>query len=258
MAFTNNVPTVPASQAGQVRPYQAQGTNTNNSAYGSGFNQNFYNPAGQFTGLFGMGGNLGSLGGSLGGALGGLFGDYKNPGAEQMKYLNQLAGTITPYYQPFINFGLDAGNQLMPQFQNLINDPSSVMNKIGKSFQSSPGFQFQVDQASRAANNTAAAGGMLGTPQNQQFVADTTQNLAARDYDNYMTKALGLFGQGLTGLGNMFNTGYQASDALSGNLSQALIAQANAAAAAAQAQNQQENSKWSGIGGLASGIMSLF
>ena len=70
----------------------------------------------------------------------------------------------------------------------MVNDPNALYSKFGQGFQQSPGYKFQVDQATNAANSAASAGGMLGTPAEQQQLAGTVGGLANQDFYNYMNQ----------------------------------------------------------------------
>lgn len=210
---------------------------------------------------FGSGGmNWSSMGSGLAGILGGLWGmgQDNNPADAGMPYLNQIGSTITPYYQPY----MDAGKSMIPgleaQYGQLVNNPGAVMNHIGQSFQQSPGYQFQVNQALNAANRAAAAGGTLGTPMEQQGIASTVNGLANQDYYNYLNHALGMYGQGLGGMSHMFDTGFMASNGLANNLAQALSAQAQMAYAGQASQNQANNGFMGDIMGGIGSIASSF
>src|SRR6266852_1856800 len=97
------------------------------------------------------------------GALGGLM-SYDNPSEGAMPYLNQIKDTMTPYYDPYINAGKQALPTLQSQYQQLLSDPTALLRSIGGQYQQSPGYQFQVDQMTRGANQAAAAAGMSGSP----------------------------------------------------------------------------------------------
>lgn len=197
----------------------------------------------------------------IGAALGGLFGgsSYKNPADAAQGYLNQIPGTITPYYQPFINAGNQSRDVLMGQYGDLVNDPGQKFAQFGQGFQQSPGYQFQYNQGMNAANSAAGAGGMLGTPMHQQNAASMASNLANQDYYNYMNNIMGMYNTGLGGYGNMHQTGYNASNELAQSLAASLTNQAGMAYAG---QNNQNANKGSGmdniIGGLTGALGSFF
>jgi hypothetical protein len=133
----------------------------------------------------------------------------------------------------------------------MMNDPSGLMNKFGQGYKQSPGYQFQVNQATGAANNAASAGGMLGSPMHQQNTANMVNNLANQDYNQYLSHALGLYGQGLAGQQGIYNTGAQVSGNLGENLSNSLMNQGNLAYSNSMNQNQMGMNFLGGLAGLA-------
>jgi hypothetical protein len=223
---------------------------------------------------FGIASGLGGIGAGLAGMMGGS----NNPYDDASKYYNQIPGAMSPYYSPYINAGHGALNQLQGQYGNmmgnyqglqgqynqLMNDPNGMMNKIGQGYQKSPGFDFQMGQGMNAANNAAATGGMLGSPQHQQQAATMSEGLANQDYYNYMNHALGMYNTGLQGNQGMFNQGlagmqglnqmgYNASNEYGMDIGNSLMNQGNMAYSGAAAQNQARGSQWGDVfGGLAS------
>ncbi len=181
---------------------------------------------------------------------------YANPADSAMGYLNQIPGTISPYYQPYINAGTGALNTLTGQYTNLINNPTQTMNQIGGTYQASPGYQWQVDQATSAANNAAAAGGMAGSPAEQQQLATTTNQLANQDYWNYVNHGMQQYNTGLSGEQDINHMGYQASNELAQSLANALMSQAKLSYAGTANQNMMKQGTQGaqdsmGINGLA-------
>lgn len=162
----------------------------------------------------------------------------KDPSKAANKYLEQIPGTIKPYYDPYIN----AGNRALPNLENqygrMTSDPGSLYNELGKGYQKSPGYDFALKQALGSANSAAASGGMAGSPMHEQWAMDTSSGLASRDFDKYMQEILGLYGQGLQGEEGLYKTGFGASDALSRALSENLQNQGSNAAAGAQWKNK--------------------
>lgn len=179
-------------------------------------------------------------GGVVGGVLGGFFGGggATNPADAAQPYLDRIPGTITPYYQPYIDAGKQAMGQVMPQYQNLMNNPGQFMNNMGKDFQASPGYQYQVDQATNASNQAAAAGGMLGSPAQQKALAGDISGMANQDYENWLNHAWGAYSTGLQGMQGINTMGYGASNQLAGDLASALMNQAQLAYSGAANANQ--------------------
>ncbi len=198
-------------------------------------------------------------GAGIGGALGSLFGGGSNPADAAAKYLNQIPGTLKPYYDPYIGAGKTAMDTLMPQFQGLIKDPTALMNAIGQTYKASPGYQYNVDQATNAANQAAAAGGMVGSPAEQEELAKRISGIASQDYNNYLQTGLGQYGMGLQGMQGINQMGFNASTGLAENLANALMSQANLSYAGQANQNQMAGNKSSGfgsaLGALAGGFL---
>lgn len=191
--------------------------------------------------------------GGLGDVLGGfLQSQMPNPASSAMPYLNQIGSSMSPLYQPYINAGNSALPTLQNQYGSLMN--GNFINNMGQNFHQSPGYGFQVNQAENAANRAAAAGGMLGSPEEQQNISTTVNGLANQDYYNYLNHEMGAYGMGLQGEQGLYNTGFNASNELATNLAQALMSQANMAYAGQANQNQ---SSGGGLGSMISGLGSL-
>ena len=187
--------------------------------------------------------------------------DYTNPANVGLPYLEQIPGTVTPYFQPYIDAGSSALNTLMNQYNTLLTNPGSTMNMLGSGFQASPGYQYQVNQGLYGANNAAAAGGMLGTAANQTNDAAISSNLANQDYYNYLNHTMGLYNQGLQGMQGINQMGYAASDQLADALAKTLMSEAGMTYAGTAGQNQynqaENASTWGAMGtgiGTALGI----
>jgi len=207
----------------------------------------------------GGGGLMSSLGsqtpgGRMGGIANGLFNMFfaKNPSDAADPYLGSIEGSMGKYLNPYIDAGKSAMGTLNAENNKLVNDPGAVMNKIGAGFQQSPGYQFQTQQAEGAANRASAAGGMLGSPMQQQNIAGTINNLANQDYYNYLNHGIGMYDTGLTGMSHMSDQGFNASGMMSQGLLQQLLAQAQNAYAGANTYNQQMG------GGISSLIGGMF
>ena len=139
------------------------------------------------------------------------------------------------------------------------------MDRLTAHFKESPGYRYNVDQATQAANQAAAAGGMLGSPAEQTALARTVHGLADNDFQNYFRNVLGLYRGGLSGLGHFQDEGLHASDETAANymgvgdsyfhqgdnVAQIRIAQAKAAEEAARAKKKEGSGWGSLLGGIA-------
>lgn len=145
------------------------------------------------------------------------------------------------YYQPFMDQTFSQLPMLEQQYAMLLTNPNAIWDMMGAGYESSPGYQYQMDQAMYGANSAASAGGMLGTPSHQTTAMTQANNIAAQDFDNYMTNMMSLYTQGLTGTSSLHNlnytTGYKASTDMAGYMSDLQMAQAQMASKDAQAES---------------------
>lgn len=135
---------------------------------------------------------------------------YKNPYGEGTNYMDQIpgqAGTLDPWG----NAGKTQLNQTGEQYTQLQNDPGKRLNEIGEGYQQSPGLKFAIQQAMQAGNNSAAAGGMSGSPEAQYRNMAEAQGLANQDYYKYLDSATGLYKTGLEGGQTQANQGQNAT-----------------------------------------------
>lgn len=181
---------------------------------------------------------------------------FPNSGDAGMDYMNQIKGDIQPLYQPYMDAGTQALPALQTQYSNLMQNPGAMMQHFGQGFQQSPGYQFQVNQAMGAANRAASAGGMLGSPQEQQQVGSAVNGIANQDYYNYLNHVMNMYGQGLSGEQGMAKMGQDATNNYADNLTSSLMSQAQLAYAGQNNQNQMMGGM---MGGLANaGMMAAF
>lgn len=190
----------------------------------------------------------------VGGGLYNLFGKSSGIPEAANKYLNQIPGAMQPYYQPYMSAGQNALGQLMGQYGQLTGSTGDVYNKLAGGYQQSPGFQSALKQALGAASNQAAAGGMTGTPQAQLQSADVAGTLAQKDFSDYMSRMMGLYGTGLQGMGNINKMGFGASTDYA-NMLGSLLGQQSQYAAMEKAMQNQKRGK--AFGQLAGGLGAL-
>jgi hypothetical protein len=191
------------------------------------------------------------------------FPSYKNPANAAMPYLQQTMGKVSPYYQPFIDTGTGAMNQLYGNAQQLATPggATDILNQMGQGFSMNPGQQQAMQNATTAANQSAAAGGMAGSPSSQLALANQINNMSYSDYNDYMNQALGLYGMGNQDLGDLTHLGYQASDQMGDDWMKNLSEQAGLSYAGVANQNKMkamQAQQASGLlGGLGSALGSL-
>lgn len=195
--------------------------------------------------LLGIGGGLGT---AAGGAFG-LFSKNKNPATGAMNTIGQIPGQTNQYYQPYMDAGKGALEDLQNQYKGLLG--GTKQNELGANYKESPGYQFALKQALAASNNANAAGGMLGTPMNQQNNMETAQGLAAKDYNDYMQNQMGLYGSGLHGEEGLNTQGQTANSNYADVLGNALSQQAGYQYAGQAGQNAHKSNM---LGNIFSGL----
>lgn len=194
----------------------------------------------------------------LGSGIAGMFGGGKNPADQANQTLGQIPGKINGYYQPFF----DAGKSELPGYQDMMNklmsDPGGFINSLGKGYQQSPGYQWNLGQGESAINNANAAGGMLGTPQHQQQAGQLASNLANQDYNQWMQNAMSAFGTGTKGAGDIVSGGQKAGGSLADAIAQVLGQQAQYQYAGQAGQNAGQSQSAGNILGGAAGLAAHF
>ena len=212
------------------------------------------------------------LGAGLGGLLAPMFGTMGNPMeaanpymSQANNYLGQTPNYVHQYLDPYVQAGQGAMGNLQSQYQNLMNDPNSMLAKMGAGYKESPGYQRNVEEATRAAQHAANAGGYAGGPQQQAEMAKSIGGIASQDYNQYLNNVMGLYGQGLQGMGGINQMGYGAAGGATNTLADMLKNQAQNAQAQAQlayenqiTKNQEQGGMFSGIGGLLGGALGSF
>ncbi len=152
---------------------------------------------------------------SAAGGLAGLFGKKKkDPSKAGMKYLNNIQPSMSPYYQPYIDKGRAASESVNNEYNQQVSDPSAIYNKLGAGYKESPGYQFRLNQALQAGNQSQAAGGMLGTPQNQQQNMGIAGDQAGADFEKYLQNVIGIYKGGIAGQEGTAGRGYDASSTM--------------------------------------------
>jgi hypothetical protein len=190
--------------------------------------------------------------------LANLFSGGQDPQEAAGKYYGQIPGVLKEGYTPYAEAGQQALGTYSDQLQNLLSDPTALMKMIGSQYKESPGFQHNVDSATQAAMRAAAAGGEAGAPSVQEALAQQISGMASQDYGDYMNKALGLYGTGLSGEQGLGQMGFQASTGLAQNLANALMSQGNMAYSGAQGQQQGGMDLLGSLGQAASMAMGAF
>src|SRR3954471_6100197 len=129
-----------------------------------------------------------------------LFGGGgQSPQNAANNYLNQIPGVAHQGYDPYINEGRDASGKTKSKYEELMDDPTGFINKLMEGYKPSEGYQFQKEQLTKELGNTAAAGGIAGTPEDQMNQGAGIQKLLSGDMQQFLKNVLGEFHTGLEG-----------------------------------------------------------
>jgi hypothetical protein len=190
--------------------------------------------------------------------LSAMFGGGANPASAAMPYVQQVPDVMHQYFDPYVASGQDALSTLTGQYQTLLDDPSQIYNQMAAGYTQSPGYQWNYDQAMKAATDAAAAGGMSGTPASQQQAATMASGVAAQDFNPYMQSVLGLYGQGLQGEQALNQMGYQGSKELAESLANNLMTQGTLAFQGQEQQNKATGDLLSGLLGAGTSLGTAY
>jgi|SRR5271166_3859698 len=184
-----------------------------------------------------------------------FFKGGKNPADAAMPYLDQIAPMEHQAYDPYIQRGNQASNTLMPQFNQMSSDPAAFLESLMKNYQPSSAYQLQNDEMRRSAGNTAAAGGMRGSLNDISNEARISDTLMGTDMQNWLNNILGIQKEGQTGLGHTADQGFNATQGMTGDLSNVLGTQGTLAFQGQANQNKSLSDLLSGllkgVGGIA-------
>lgn len=187
--------------------YQQYGANANN----------IYNTYGTQAGGA-LSGALGQATGALGTGLDQQVGAYQTGLAGALGAGNAAVGA----YAPLSALGDKYGTAVNSYYDALgLNGPGGVTRAQGQ-YQTGPGYQFAVDEGTRAVANAASRTGTLGGGNTLDAIRARAQGFADQDYTKYLDR-LGSFvnpqlqatsgaASGIAGanqnLANIYNTGY--------------------------------------------------
>lgn len=146
-----------------------------------------------------------------------LFG-LKDPQEEATPYLEQLPGIAHQTYDPYVQAGQQAQAGLAPQYQSMAQDPAQFYEKLLSQYKPSRSYQQQLQEATRAAGASAAAGGMRGSQQDIQNAAQIASTLSGEDMQRWLRNITGLMGTGMEGQERLAGRGFEASKGLGSDI----------------------------------------
>lgn len=190
--------------------------------------------------------------------FGGSKPQYQDPAASAQPYYEQMPQYIQSYTTPYINYGLQAGQQNASQFSQMAMDPANYYNDLYSTYEPSDYYQYQSDQMAKTASNTAAAGGFSGTESDIQKQTEQQNALLDADWQQYLNNVLGIQSTGLQGNQQLYNTGANESNIALDDYMNMLNSQAGLAYNSTQGQNaynanmyNQQMGSLGALGGMA-------
>jgi len=117
----------------------------------------------------------------------------------------------TQYLKPWYDTGQDALHNYYQTVLGLTQHPGQLTDQIYGQYQASPYSQYQLQQTQAQMNATAAAGGYLGTPNEQVAMGQQAQGIVSRDQQQYYQNVMQPYTMGLQGLGTIAGMGEKAA-----------------------------------------------
>lgn len=149
-------------------------------------------------------------------------------------YLESAMEEIKKYMGPYHDIGMGVAPDLQNEYMKLMSDPAAMLEYFMSGYEPSKEYQYKQEQMGQAAANTAAAGGMRGSPLDQQHQQEITSALLNADMQKYLGNISGIYNQGLQGNQGLYNTGFGAASGMSGDLANILGSQSTLAYNASQ------------------------
>lgn len=124
--------------------------------------------------------------------------------AADLKFQKEQAAIARADAMPYMQLGYSA----LPIYQDSmgLNGEAGYKNALAK-FQTSPGYQYQLDQGVRALENSSAAGGKLFSGQTGMAITGFGQNLANREWNTWQDRLFGNINLGANAASGNANIG---------------------------------------------------
>lgn len=194
-------------------------------------------------GLFDSVSNLFGGGGQKG------YGDMQGQIQNGINSINQNYGQGRDALNPYQQAGTNALGNYQNWAQNMQN-PTDYYNNIMKNYNMSPAAQMNAQYGQKAMNQAAAAGGMVGSPSQQEQIGRFMNNLVNTDQQQYFNNINGINNQYGAAQGNLMGQGYGAANGINNSY----MGQGNALAGLynnmGQAQLQQQMAQANGINNM--------
>lgn len=163
-----------------------------------------------------------------------------NPMDAANQYLDKIPGEAHNTYDDYINQGKESGKNAHDAFEEMMKDPQAFLDKLTSGYKESDSYKYQAGKIGNAMSNTAAAGGIAGTPLDQANQGEVLQGLLSADQQQYLQNVLGRYDLGLKGEQDEATRGYDSSGKLNDIISGGLNQQGGLAFNDAQQKNKQQ------------------
>jgi len=206
-----------------------------------------------------------------------------NAAKENKELLNALMGRGMGYINTGEQKSSDALNTGIARFDPYAASGAGANTMLGnalglngaegneaatEAFQAGPGFQFTLDNALKAAERGASAGGMLASGNTLAALQDRGANVANQEYGSWLDRLSGLSGQGLTAAGaqqggdtnlaNLFQNTTEQRLGLDTGVTQGILGQNNQYAQGKEAQTAAKGSFLGGLMNTGLGMLGSF
>lgn len=172
-----------------------------------------------------------------------------NPANAAMPYLDQIPGQLHQAMDPYISRGNDQYAALSQAYGDM-SDPASFLEKAMAGYQPSRGYQMRQNEALTAASNSAAAGGMRGSSQDQIGQARIADSLMGDDIQQWLQNYMNTQQMGLQGKQRIYDQGFGASQGMADNLANVLGSKAQLGMQGQAQQNRSAQNIFSGMLGM--------
>ncbi len=176
-----------------------------------------------------------------------------NPARAAGKEMGRIAGYGQQAYNPFIQQGQSAMQQLGPQYGQMAGQPTDFYNNILSQYKPSAGYQYKEDRLNQLGHNTAAAGGYAGTQGDIENRSQMISGLLGDDMQQYLQNILGIQGSGQAGLQRQSDIGFGAASGLADYLGTNALNKSNLIANQSRHGNEGRSSALSSLAGLIGG-----
>ena len=130
-----------------------------------------------------------------------------NPANAAMPWQQKALDTQNYY----VHQGQGAGNQLNQQYSGMAQDPNAHYNDIMKNYTQSDSYKQKLQEGLGAAGNSAAAGGMRGSPMDQDYSGRLAAHLQGEDMQSWYNNLMGIETRGQAGQQHIADQGFNAA-----------------------------------------------